>query len=434
METVLVNAVGRVRHESIAGREYLVAPLTLIVPGVLRGSQGAVLYESEDIRLSAHSWNGVPMIVYHPQRGNQYVSARDPEFASRWIGIVFNTRFVDGKLTAEGWFDKEATRRVDSRVSLALEQGQPIELSTGLYTRNVPVPKGMVHNSGVDGPVPYDFVAKEYKPDHLAVLPDQKGACSLRHGCGVLANQEDGTVTETSPSKENVLSKQQLIEWLVANCDCWKGEAETLAKFTDAKLASLKAHVEQEKQYEIVANAALQGFNDGQIGAKYDPQQGKFVVTNTTQPKTVADFSNEELQREVLKRLNPQQNPAPNPTQQGNPQPVVNMTPQDLFKMFPPDFQEAVQEGQIALSREKQQLVQRLTTNVSPERKAEATASLMSKKVSELREIASLLPPVQQSQDPVQTYFGITGAPVPTVNYEEDKDNLPFIPQFSFGK
>lgn len=64
----------------------------------------------------------------------------------------------------------------------ALEAGRPMELSTGLFTQNEPAPAGATFNGR-----PYDYVARNYRPDHLAVLPDQIGACSLADGCGVLA-------------------------------------------------------------------------------------------------------------------------------------------------------------------------------------------------------------------------------------------------------
>src|SRR5690606_13771547 len=32
---------------------------------------------------------------------------------------------------------------------------------------------------------PYHSVARDYKPDHIAILPDRIGACSIADGCGV---------------------------------------------------------------------------------------------------------------------------------------------------------------------------------------------------------------------------------------------------------
>jgi hypothetical protein len=38
--SLTANAYGKARREVVNGRDFLVAPLTLIVPGVLHGSQG----------------------------------------------------------------------------------------------------------------------------------------------------------------------------------------------------------------------------------------------------------------------------------------------------------------------------------------------------------------------------------------------------------
>lgn len=192
MEQLLANLSGSVRRTTLNGREYLVAPLTLIVPGVLNGSKGPLYYPPEEIARNAEAWNGMPLVVYHPNRNGVNVSARHPEIIeSQGIGHVYNaTVSQDGKLKAEGWFDLKAAARVDNRVLKALEAGNKIELSTGLFTQNDSAPQGAVYNGK-----PYTFIARNYRPDHLAILPDQVGACSLQDGCGVLVN-EGNTVSK----------------------------------------------------------------------------------------------------------------------------------------------------------------------------------------------------------------------------------------------
>jgi hypothetical protein len=191
METLLANA-GRARREVRNGREYLVAPLTLIVPGVLNGSKGPLFYPPEEIRKDYSAWNGMPLVVYHPLVNGQHVSARHPQvWETQEVGRVFNA-LIDhyGKLKAEGWFDVEHTARVDNRVLASLRSGIPIELSTGLYTDNDPAPRGANWNGR-----PYSHIARNYRPDHLAILPDQVGACSVNDGCGVLVNRRGGKAT-----------------------------------------------------------------------------------------------------------------------------------------------------------------------------------------------------------------------------------------------
>jgi hypothetical protein len=188
METLVANLAGRTRRERWLGRDYVVAPLTLIVPGVLPGSKGPLYYPPDEVAREPDSWNHVPIVVYHPIFNGSPTTARRPDVLEKQgVGYVFNAGYR-GKLRAEGWFDIERTKAVDPRVLLALEKGEPFELSTGLYTDNEPAPGGSVFN-GASGPRPYTYIARNYRPDHLAVLPDRKGACSVADGCGVLVNE-----------------------------------------------------------------------------------------------------------------------------------------------------------------------------------------------------------------------------------------------------
>lgn len=168
---IAANLVSKVRPEKRNGRDFLVARAVLLVPGVLPGSEGPLTYTAEDTALAVNDWNGVPLVVYHPQKDGRYVSAKSPEWD--WVGMVFNVKFTD-KLEGECWFDVDALTKVDKRILEKLKAGEPIELSTGLFTANETV-----------GGVTY---ARQHKPDHLAILPDQRGACGIADGCGVLVN------------------------------------------------------------------------------------------------------------------------------------------------------------------------------------------------------------------------------------------------------
>lgn len=182
MERITTNGIGRARRATVDGRDYFVAPLTTIVPGVLAGSQGALLYPPEEIKRTAAAWDGVPITVYHPPR-----SARDPGVLNKQgIGFLRNSRWSGRKLVHDGYFDVARTRTVDPRVYDALLNGRPMELSTGLYTDNFPD-----EGTAPDGRS-YTHIARNYKPDHLAVLPTGVGACSLRDGCGLLVNRGNG--------------------------------------------------------------------------------------------------------------------------------------------------------------------------------------------------------------------------------------------------
>lgn len=195
-QVLIANVTGKARRVMRDGKEYLVAPLSLIVPGVLRGSKGALLYPSDEVAANAGLWNGVPLTVNHPADPltNEHISASEPGVYERQgIGVVQNDHWDGKKRRAEGWFDVEKTRKVDNRIYNALIKGQPIELSTGLFTDNET-------QQGNHNGTQYDAIARNYRSDHVAILPDQKGACSMSDGCGVLVNEfienaEDGWVT-----------------------------------------------------------------------------------------------------------------------------------------------------------------------------------------------------------------------------------------------
>lgn len=183
---LISNSIGKTREEVIGGRNYTVAPLTLIVPGVLSGSKGPLYYSPDETAKAAQRWNGMPITVGHPVRNGRPVSARTPGISEEYeIGRVYNVQFKDGKLVGDGYFDTDTTLQKSKAIASSLAAGQPIELSTGLFTDDVVVENGN-HNG-----ISYGHEARDHQPDHLAVLVDQRGACSLNDGCGVLINKKE---------------------------------------------------------------------------------------------------------------------------------------------------------------------------------------------------------------------------------------------------
>lgn len=232
MEVVLVInlAPAKARRANRNGRTYLVAPVTMMVSGVLNGSHGPLYYPPDEVEINPSQWNDIPIVVYHPTLHNRPVSGRDPEVLDKQkIGRVYNAQAEDGRLWGEGWFDAEKTKQVDCRVYDALIEGRPIGVSTGVYTSNEPVVKNnnrWPQYRGRD----YHWIARNYRPDHLAVLPDKVGACSIKDGCGIHVRNEDGsslgyalTMDEFNPDLvqltggvERVVVNEEST-WLIAN-------------------------------------------------------------------------------------------------------------------------------------------------------------------------------------------------------------------------
>lgn len=211
METLITNTGKAVRTTILDGREYLVANLTLINPGVLSGSEGDIFYPPERVKQSPHVWDGIPLVLRHPKKDGRYVPVNNlSNPAQISLGFVKNASF-DGKLRAEGWFDVEATRKLDEgipenhKILPRLVTGTPVELSTGLLANTVAAAPSSSYRGR-----PYSRTLLDYVPDHIAILPDETGACSISMGCGVLVNSEGAKVEEPiSVITTNAMTKKE---------------------------------------------------------------------------------------------------------------------------------------------------------------------------------------------------------------------------------
>ena len=320
METLLANLNGTIRREMLGGREYLVAPVNLIVCGVLNGSQGPLYYPPEEVGKDPMAWNGMPLVVYHPTVEDVPVSARSPVVLEDCgVGFLFNTVFTEDVLAGEAWFDAERTKRYDERLEdkfklyPRLVRGDHIETSTGLFTRNDPpiLAEGQTRAADPKG-TPYDYVARDHKPDHLAVLPDILGACNRNHGCGI-------NPTPINNEGNEAVDKKNLIKWLTTNCKCWKDkdDAKTLEGYTVEKLTALK----DAAVAAAVANAAKAGaggklsitqltYNaegDGEVAGVDIASLADFLGVTIDASKDPVGFVKELNAKltEISKRLNP---------------------------------------------------------------------------------------------------------------------------------
>lgn len=183
------NKSGAVRYDRMNGKEYVVVPMVMIVEGVLNGSAGPAFYPAEELEKFPASWNHKPVVVYHPELNGQPLSACDPDILTvQGIGLIMNSSWEKedgkkGKLKAEAWLEQSRVEEVDERVAEAIKSNQMLELSTGLFF------DAELKDGEFDGR-DYKMVARNYRPDHLAVLPDKVGACSVEDGAGFIRANE----------------------------------------------------------------------------------------------------------------------------------------------------------------------------------------------------------------------------------------------------
>lgn len=238
-QSVVANVVGNTRHETLMGQEYLVAPMVMLTEGVHCGSGGPLFYPKEELSKIPEVWNHKPIVVYHPTANGKSLSACNPDVLNtRGVGMIMNTKFgevevdKEGKkikvpaLKAEAWLNTERVKKVDNRITEAIENKTIMEISTGLFTENEDA-------AGEWNGESYSAVARNFKPDHLALLPDQIGACSVADGAGLLRNNKEhktacSVLKDAGISLENNENSQEEIRSLLCAAlqdtkgnNCW---------------------------------------------------------------------------------------------------------------------------------------------------------------------------------------------------------------------
>jgi len=184
--TINVTLTAEPKHLMLNNIDYLTAPCVMIVSGVLNGG---LIAEEE---LVPSDWNNCPVTIGHATDavGNA-ISARAPQvLASRGVGHVYHVRLGSGtrgsqqvaSLVGELWLDTARMQAMGGEALEALtmlEQETPLEVSTGFYSTSITARGSFLGTQYVERHT-------QLRPDHLALLPNAIGACSLTDGCGAL--------------------------------------------------------------------------------------------------------------------------------------------------------------------------------------------------------------------------------------------------------
>jgi hypothetical protein len=178
-------------------KAHLVVPVVMMVEGVHSGSQGALFHSIDELGKFPESWNGIPVVIYHPEEDGQAISANYPDVIDKMtVGRVYNTQVEGKKLKAEVWFDEEKLNTVSPQTLNDVNETKEVEVSLGMFTENE------MEEGDYNGEK-YVAIATNHRPDHLAILPDQIGACSCADGCGLGVNTKVKDVNpEPNPDEE----------------------------------------------------------------------------------------------------------------------------------------------------------------------------------------------------------------------------------------
>lgn len=180
----LVNS-SNIRRERRKGRDVIVVPSATLPDGVV---MNGVRYEAAEIEKSFRSLERTPAPLGHPTIEGNFVSASDPEGLARgWIGAWNeNVRRENGRVFLDKVVDIDTAQQLvgGKAVLAAIEKGEPIHTSTGLYALMEDV------KNAEDGA---KRIARDIVFDHDAILIGEVGAATPEQGVGMLVNSAVGT-------------------------------------------------------------------------------------------------------------------------------------------------------------------------------------------------------------------------------------------------
>lgn len=385
------SSAGGTRREQLHGRDYIVAPMAMLTEGVHNGSGGPLYYPEKECRAAVQSWNMRPVVVYHPEINGQGVSACDPEILEKQqVGMVLNTVW-DGKLRAEAWLEADRLSAVDNRILDALEQNKMMEVSTGLFTDNEPEP-------GTYGTEAYTHIARNHRPDHLAILPDRVGACSIADGAGLLQLNEEGCCVSCG-SQPDDLSVEKATE-LVARLQ------------THIKNHSTPNHEEQTMANKELIDALIA--NDATQWAEGDRE-----ILQNMDDDTLAKMAPVAVEPAPVEPA-PVEEPAAEETTES----IVTM--EQYVAQAPAQFQDVIRNGLAAHEAQKAELIATITANEANQFSKEF---LQTKGLQELQGLAAIAAAPEAAPQafeaaPVPMFNGAATPAKPTNNVSNENDLL----------
>lgn len=175
LKTAGMNSEG-LKLKTLDGKSYLTGSVVMAKEMVMNG----LMYSKEELKRAVPGWNGRPVTVGHPKSDDgSFITANDPKILDETqIGFIFDAyyRDTDNKLTANVWLDASKLDKFTD-VREAISNEKTLEVSTGLFL-------DLVTEEGVHSGKKYKGKAVNHLPDHLALLPNEVGACSVADGAG----------------------------------------------------------------------------------------------------------------------------------------------------------------------------------------------------------------------------------------------------------
>lgn len=263
-----------VRVEDLRGEEHVVAPVNMVREMVLKGE----FLPLEEIEATQLAWNAKPVTITHPtNQSGDFVPASHPDrYESHVAGSTFGveTSSQNRALEGEVWINRERSAAIaenlgrDDPAEMLLD-GETVEVSIGYHYQRF---EADGEHDG-DG---YDAVQVGIQPDHLALLPNGTGECSVEDGCGAGRDDAAGAAMTDQTAAPSIIQRgaqrlQSLGINFGANCDgcggtCGAHDGEESTPNQDP------TDTMNERITKLAENSAfdaetLEGWDDSQIDA-----------------------------------------------------------------------------------------------------------------------------------------------------------------------
>ncbi len=178
-----VNA-SKIRNEKRDGRDYIIVPSATLPDNIIMNGG---LYPADEIEASYKTLERTPAPLGHPYVNGEYISAYEPEAVNQfWVGAFNeNVRRESGRVYLDKAIDVEVASRTEQGRALidAINSGEPIHTSTGLT-----LTPEYVENQD------YDWIGRNMKFDHDAILMGEVGAATPEQGVGMMVNGKNVSV------------------------------------------------------------------------------------------------------------------------------------------------------------------------------------------------------------------------------------------------
>jgi len=375
-----------VRSETLDGINYLVFPVIMMVEGVHVGSAGPTYYSANKLSEHPDAWNAKPIVVYHPNKNGVPVSACSKEILEKQsVGIILNAEFEANRLKAEAWINEKKADKVYPGLLALLRSGGIMEVSIGHFTEDV-------EESGIWNNETYERRVTVIKPDHLALLPTEIGACSVQDGAGIprinkdmRSNQEIDiqSLVYTSLTNNGISTADIFLDAVYDTMFVYGIQGED--KLWKCTYIVNDNHVELGQAEEVRRLIEYETVNHNKETNNMDDKMKELLLNKGFSEKSLETLSSlPETELEVLSQAFAEK-PVIN---QEPPKPVSqNMTVNEYLLQVPEQFREVLTNGQRLLDARKSELVNRIIAN---KRNQFSRETLNGKPIEELEGIAAL--------------------------------------------